>query len=213
VAFAVDASAESIRRAGEAECQVLFVHHGLFWGKPVRIEGNLRKRIKGLLDADLALYACHLPLDQHPTVGNNAVIAKKLGLESIEPFGLYHGRKLGYKGILPAPLAIDAVLGLLGPAASSPLTVIPAGPSLIRSVAIVSGGGASNALDAIAEGIDLYITGESSHSYYNDVVEARLNFAALGHYATETFGVRAVAERLALETGLETRFIDLPTGL
>lgn len=213
IAFAVDASAESIRRAAEAECQVLFVHHGLLWSRPARITGALYARLKLLVESNLALYACHLPLDQHPELGNNAVMADLLGLEDRQPFGLYKGLKLGWKGRLAAPLPLDAVLARLGHAASSPRCVIPAGRSPISTVAIISGGAADEAGQAIDEGIDLYITGEPSHSIYNEVVEAGLNFVALGHYATETFGVRAVAERLALETGLETRFIDLPTGL
>jgi dinuclear metal center YbgI/SA1388 family protein len=213
VAFAVDASAESIRRSAEAGAQLLFVHHGLFWGKPSRIEGALRSRLKLLLDADLGLYACHLPLDKQSELGNNAVLARLLGLGEIEPFGLYHGQKIGCKGRYAEALPLDAILARLGPAASSPRCIIPAGKTAISTVAVVSGGGAFEAFQAISEGVDLYITGEPSHSVYNDVVEAALNFVALGHYATETFGVKAVAERLALEKGLETRFIDLPTGL
>ena len=213
LAFAVDASAESIRRAAESGASALFVHHGLFWGKAARVEGNLRRRLKLLLDADLGLYACHLPLDQHPEYGNNAGLAKALGLQELEPFGLYHGRKLGLKGSFPEAMRLESILARLGPAASRPACVIPAGPELIRSVAVVSGGGAFEALDALREGIDLYITGEASHSVYNDIVEGHLNFVALGHYLSETYGVRQVAEKLALEKGIETRFIDLPTGL
>ncbi len=213
VAFAVDACAESMRRAAEAGAQVLFVHHGIFWGRPLRVEGNHYRRLKRLIEADLALYACHLPLDAHAELGNNAVMARLLGLEEKEPFGLYKGLKIGWKGRLPAPLALDAILARLGDAASSPRCIIPAGRAQISTVALISGGAADESREAIEEGIDLYITGEPSHSVYNEVVEAKLNFVALGHYATETFGVRAVAERLALETGLETRFIDLPTGL
>jgi dinuclear metal center YbgI/SA1388 family protein len=213
VAFAVDASAESIRRAAESGAQLLFVHHGLFWGKPARIEGNLRARVKLLLDSDLALYACHLPLDSNPEVGNNAAIARLLGLVDLEPFGLYHGVKLGFKGRFEVPVGLDEALARLGPAAARPLTLIPAGPAKLGTASVISGGGAMEALQAIKEGLDLHVTGEASHSVYNDVVEARINFAALGHYATETFGVKAVAERLALETGIETRFLDIPTGL
>lgn len=213
LAFAVDASAESIRRAAEAGAQVLFVHHGLFWGKPRRVEGSLLSRLRLLLDADLALYACHLPLDCHPEVGNNAVMARLLGLEDLSPFSPYHGVALGWKGGYPQAQSLDAVLARLGPAASSPLSLIQAGPKAIRRVGIVSGGAASDVLNAIEEGLDLFITGEASHSVYNEVVEAGIHFAALGHYATETFGVRAVAARLRAETGLETLFLDLPTGL
>lgn len=213
LAFAVDASAESIRRAAESGADALFVHHGMFWGKPARLEGNLRARVKLLFDTGLGLYACHLPLDQNAEVGNNACMARLLGLERVEPFGLYHGQKIGYKGVFPAPLRMDAALARLGPAAGRPLSLIAAGPELVSSAAVVSGGAAMEAFQAIGEGVELYITGEASHSVYNDVVEAKLNFAALGHYATETFGPRAVMEKAGRELGLETVFIDLPTGL
>ncbi len=213
LAFAVDASAESIRRAAEAGAQVLFVHHGLFWGKPRRIEGNLQARIRLLLEADLALYACHLPLDCHPEVGNNAVIARLLGLGDLAPFAPYHGVALGWKGSYAEAQSLDSVLARLGPGASSPLSLIQAGPKAISRVGVVSGGAASDVLMAIEDGLDLFITGEASHSVYSEVVEAGIHFAALGHYATETFGVKAVARRLGAETGLETLFLDLPTGL
>jgi dinuclear metal center YbgI/SA1388 family protein len=213
LAFAVDASAESIRRAAEAGAQVLFVHHGLFWGKPRRIDGSLKARLKLLLDADLALYACHLPLDSHPELGNNAQLAMALGLEGLAPFSSYHGVKLGWKGSYSTPLSLDAILARLGKAASSPLCLIQAGPKEISTVGIVSGGAANDVMAAIEEGLDLFITGEASHTVYSEVVEAGIHFAALGHYATETYGVRSVARRLAEQTGLETLFLDLPTGL
>lgn len=215
VAFAVDASLESIRRAAELGAGLLFVHHGLFWkpSSPARIEGFLRQRVKLLLDSNLALYACHLPLDKEPQLGNNAGLARLLGLVDLEPFGLYHGVKIGLKGRFPEPTPLDAALKRLSPEANPPSTLIPAGPSLLRTAALVSGGGASDVLEAIEEGLDLFVTGEAEHSVYHAVVESGINFAAFGHYATETHGVRAVAEKLAKETGLETAFIDLPTGL
>ncbi|HRY73993.1 MAG TPA: Nif3-like dinuclear metal center hexameric protein [Spirochaetia bacterium] len=213
VAFAVDACAETIRRAAEAGCEVLFVHHGLFWGKPERVEGSLRSRLKLLFDADLALYACHLPLDKHPEVGNNAILARLLGLEKLEPFGLYHGVKLGFRGVFPEPIRLDEALRRVLPDGSRPRTLVPSGPDPVRTAAVVSGGAPFELLEAIREGVDLFVTGEPSHSIYHSALESRTSFLAAGHYATEVHGVRAVAERLALETGLETRFIDSPTGL
>lgn len=213
VAFAVDACAETIRRAAEAGCEALFVHHGLFWGKPERIEGSLRARLKLLFDADLALYACHLPLDKHPEVGNNAILARLLGLEKLEPFGLYHGVKLGFRGAFPEPVRLDEALRRVLPDGSRPRTLVPSGPDPVRTAAVVSGGAPFELLEAIREGVDLFVTGEPSHSIYHSALESRTSFLAAGHYATEVHGVRAVAERLALETGLETRFIDSPTGL
>jgi len=213
VAFAVDACLESIKRARQAGAQALFVHHGLFWGKPVAIKGALRERLAELLSADMALYACHLPLDAHPELGNNAVLARMLGLSEIQPFGEYHGVNIGYKGKFQTPVPMDEVLHRLLPDGEVPRTILPFGPALSGSAAIVSGGAPFEAFQAIAEGLDLYITGEPSHSVYHEVMEAGLNFIAAGHYATEVHGVRAVADRVSRELGIETLFIESPTGL
>jgi dinuclear metal center YbgI/SA1388 family protein len=213
VAFAVDACAESIRRAAAAGAQALFVHHGLFWGKSARLEGPLLERLPLLLDADMALYACHLPLDKHPDVGNNAVLARAIGLRDLEPFGEYRGIDIGIRGRLEPKLSLDELVSRVLPDGSRPLSLLPGASLEIGSVAIVSGGGAMDSLQAIGSGIDLFVTGESSHSVYHSMLEAGLGFLAARHYATEVWGVKAVAERLARETGLKTLFIDLPTGL
>jgi dinuclear metal center YbgI/SA1388 family protein len=213
VAFAVDACAESIRRAASAGAQVLFVHHGLFWGKGERIQGALRERLRLLLDADLALYACHLPLDLHPEVGNNAALARMLGLRNPRPFGPYRGVEIGFAGELDPPIGLDEAVRRILPDGSRPLTLLPGSRAELRSAAVVSGGAAMNALDAASEDIDLFVTGESSHDVYHSMVESGTAFLAAGHYATETWGVKAVAERLGRETGLGALFIDLPTGL
>jgi dinuclear metal center YbgI/SA1388 family protein len=213
VAFAVDACAESIRRARDAGAQGLFVHHGLFWGRPARIEGPLLERLRLLLDADMALYACHLPLDKHPEVGNNAVLARALGLVELEPFGEYRGIAVGVRGRLEPPLSLDELLRRALPDGSRPLTLLPGPRAEVATVAVVSGGAAMEALQALGAGIDLYVTGESSHAIYHAALEGGLGFLAAGHYATEVWGVRALAERLARETGLKTIFLDLPTGL
>jgi dinuclear metal center YbgI/SA1388 family protein len=213
VAFAVDACAESIRRAKAAGAQLLFVHHGLFWGGPSRVEGPLLERMRLLLDSDIALYACHLPLDKHPELGNNAVLARAIGLSELAGFGLYHGVEIGIRGRLDPPLGLDEIVARVLPDGSRPITLIPGAKGEVASVAVVSGGGAMDALQALEQGIDLFVTGESSHSIYQTVVEGGMGFLAAGHYATEVWGVRAVAERLSRETGIKTLFIDLPTGL
>jgi dinuclear metal center YbgI/SA1388 family protein len=213
VAFAVDACAESIRRAAAAGAQLLFVHHGLFWGGNARVEGPLLERIRLLLAADLALYACHLPLDKHTEVGNNAVLARRIGLKEIRPFGEYHGVEIGLRGRLDPKLGLDDIARRVLPDGTKPITLIPGKEALIDSVAVVSGGAAMDALQALEAGIDLFVTGESSHSIYHSVIEGGMGFLAAGHYATEVWGVKAVAERLSRETGIKTLFIDLPTGL
>lgn len=213
VAFSVDACAETIRRAAEEEAQVLFVHHGLFWGSPARIEGALLERVRALVDRDMALYACHLPLDAHPEYGNNAVLARMLGLSEVKPFGVYKGVTLGFQGSLDPPLTLEEAVRRILPDGSKPRTVLPFGPGGIRSAAVVSGGAPHELFEAVEEGLDLYVTGEPSHSVYHAAQEAGINFLAAGHYATEVWGVRAVAEKLARETGVETVFVEVPTGL
>ncbi|MDX9957052.1 MAG: Nif3-like dinuclear metal center hexameric protein [Spirochaetia bacterium] len=213
MAFAVDASLETIRRAREAGAQALFVHHGLFWGKPVPVTGNLHARLSELLAADMALFACHLPLDAHAELGNNAVLARMLGLKDIQPFGEYHGIKIGFKGILDPALDLAGAIRKVLPAGDQARTVLPFGPEYISKVAVVSGGAPFELLQAASEGLDLYITGEPSHSIYHEAAESRINFVAAGHYATEVHGVKAVAERVSRELGLETLFVAQPTGL
>jgi dinuclear metal center YbgI/SA1388 family protein len=213
VAFAVDACAESIRRAKEAGAQLLFVHHGLFWGRASRIQGGLLDRLRLLLDSDLALYACHLPLDKHPELGNNAVLARLLGLEELRPFGDYHGVQIGLRGVLDPALGYDEITRRVLPDGSRPRTLLPGSKDRVSTVAVVSGGAAMEAFQALDAEVDLYVTGEPSHSVYHAVLEGGMGFLAAGHYATEVWGVKAVAERLARETGIKTLFIDLPTGL
>lgn len=213
MAVAVDACAESIRRARNMGADLLFVHHGLFWGKPEPLTGSLRERLKMLFDSDMALYACHLPLDKHPEVGNNAQLANLLGLKEREAFGIYHGISIGWSGVLPKPTKLDQIIAKILPDGSAPKSVIAAGPKEIKTVAIVSGGAPFESLEAIAEGIDLYITGEPSHSIYHYLIEGGINFIAAGHYATEVWGVKAIAEKAHAELGLDTIFLDIPTGL
>ncbi|MDR2478197.1 MAG: Nif3-like dinuclear metal center hexameric protein [Treponema sp.] len=213
IAFGVDASLQTFQRAADSEAGMLFVHHGLFWGAPSRVAGNLRRRIKFLLDHNICLYAAHLPLDQHPQLGNNAVLAELLGLENIEPFGLYHGRKIGYRGTLSRALTIDEAVKKISFADRPPLGVYPFGKKENVSCAVVSGGAADEALQAIKEGIDLFVTGEAAHQVYHECLEGKLNMIAGGHYSTEVWGVRAVMRHCAEELHIDTEFIDIPTGL
>ena len=213
LAFSVDASLETFKRAADANAGMLFVHHGLFWGSPLALEGSHRERIKFLLDHNIALYAVHLPLDQNPVVGNNAVLAELLGIKDREPFGLYHGKKIGYKGNLAEPLSIEEAAKKICFMGRPPLGVFPFGKKECRTCAVVSGGAAEEALQAIEEGLDLFVTGETSHSMYHLALEGRLNYLAGGHYSTEVWGVRRVMEECVNQLGIEAEFIDVPTGL
>ncbi|GHU15391.1 GTP cyclohydrolase 1 type 2 [Spirochaetia bacterium] len=213
IAFGVDASLETFKGAAAAGAGMLFVHHGLFWGHPLALAGNHRQRIKFLLDNNIALYAVHLPLDQHPTMGNNAALAELLGLEQIEPFGLYHGRKIGYKGILAKPMGIEEAVKRISFKGRPPLGVYPFGKKENVSCAVISGGAAEEVLQAIEENVDLYVTGESSHQIYHPILEAGINMIAGGHYSTEVWGVRKMMEHCGRELSMDGEFIDVPTGL
>lgn len=213
VAFAVDACAETIERAAQAGAGMLFVHHGLFWGEPLPVAGAHYRRVKALLDRNVALYASHLPLDAHPETGNNAGIAKALGLIALEPFGEWHGIDIGWKGMFPEPVTLDEAAARLFPDGKNPLHVLPFGPRQIMTCAIVSGGGADEVTQAIEQGIDLFVTGEIGHEQYHESLENRISVIAGGHYRTETFGIALTAAKLANETGLNVVLLDVPTGL
>jgi len=212
IAFAVDACLESIRRAVEWKADVLFVHHGLFWGAPSALTGGLYRRLRELMAGDCALYAVHLPLDLHPELGNNAVLARRLGLRGLEPFGEYRGVRIGFQGELPEPKSLQELQSLLLGGRPAP-AVLPFGPQLVRTVGIVSGGAAMEALQAIERKLDLFITGEPSHAVYHYCLEGGINVLFGGHYLTEVGGVSGLAEHLGSKHGLDTVFLDIPTGL
>jgi len=213
VAFAVDASMESFRRAAQWGAQMLVVHHGIFWGVPQRIVGSLFERVRFLAEKNLALYAAHLPLDRHPEVGNNAGIAQLLGLTDVVPFGTYHGVTIGCRGALAEPTGLEQIVARLSGRQGEQMRTLPFGPATIRTVGIVSGSAARDVTQAISEGLDLFITGEPSHEVYHHCLEARIHVIFAGHYHSESFGVRLLADRLARETGVETTYLDIPTGL
>jgi dinuclear metal center YbgI/SA1388 family protein len=213
VAFAVDACLQSFERAVATGADVLVVHHGLFWGNPLAVTGDHQRRLRYLMDHDLALWASHLPLDAHPTLGTNAGLAQALGLTGLEPFGDYRGTKIGFKGTLPAPLRLDRICELLFHGRENVLQILPFGKPEVTTVGLVSGGAPSEVSDAIAEGLDLYITGDADHTIHHQALEAGINVISGGHYATETWGVRLLASHLQKEAGVLTVFLDLPTGL
>jgi len=213
IAFGVDASLETFERTAAVGAGMLFVHHGLFWDTPLSLKGNHRQRVKFLLDHNICLYAVHLPLDQHSQMGNNAVLADLLGLESRESFGEYHGRKIGYKGVFPQPITTEQAVQKIAFVNRPPLGVYPFGKKENVSCAVISGGAAADARQAIEEGVDLYVTGEMSHQVYHDCLEGKLNMIAGGHYSTEVWGVRAVMRYCAEELHIDAEFVDVPTGL
>jgi dinuclear metal center YbgI/SA1388 family protein len=213
VAFCVDASRESIRRAALWKADALVVHHGILWSRPTPLTRAHYERVRLLVEADMALYAVHLPLDMHPEVGNNAGIARHLGLQEITPFGPYKGVLVGVKGILTTPLTVQEAAAKLTGGDAASARFLPFGLPTISTVGIMSGDGADNCADAIAQGLDLFVTGETSHLLYHDCLEAGIHAIFAGHYYSETFGVRLLRDAFLKDTGLETQFIDLPTGM
>ncbi len=210
VAFAVDACLETIEKTIENQANVLVVHHGIFWGHEQTIEGSHYKRLKRLLENDIALYACHIPLDANEEVGNNYGLAKKLALQELTPFGSWNNMTIGVQGYLEKPATLEEVERLMG---CSFVNVLPFGQKEVQSIAIVSGGAEDLLEEAIEKGLDLYITGEISHESYHNAKEAAINVIAGGHYNTETIGVSLLAQKLQKEKKIETVFIDVPTEL
>jgi dinuclear metal center YbgI/SA1388 family protein len=215
VATGVSAHAELFERAIEVGAELVLVHHGLFWEGDTRIiDERLKRRLKLLFDDDVALAAYHLPLDAHPEVGNNALIATELGCDDQEPFGSHRGRYLGVRGRfadggIGAAELLERLRGLTG---REPL-FFDAGPAQVRTVGIVSGAGAGHLAEAIAAGLDAFITGEPAERVMAQAYEAGIHFIAAGHYATETFGVRRLGEILEQRFGVRHLFIDVPNPI
>ncbi|MFC1493546.1 Nif3-like dinuclear metal center hexameric protein, partial [candidate division KSB1 bacterium] len=192
---------------------LLFVHHGLYWGKPFALTGFHADRIKLLFKNELSLYAVHLPLDLHPEIGNNAGILKMLDFEVGEPFGEYHGIKIGYKGILKYSIKYDDFLARLKKNLNVTPTGFRFGSDSVSNIAVISGGGASMIEQIVGTNIDTFITGESDHVSYHTAKELGINLVFCGHYATETIGVKNTGRLLEEKFGLETVFLDIPTGM
>lgn len=213
VAFAVDACEATVLKAAELKAQVLFVHHGIFWGHCQTITGSHYKRVAPFIKNDIALCAYHAPLDANEEVGNNYGIARRLGLKHLRRFGLWRGMFLGCIGELEEAVTIEELSEKLFPDGEKPVCVLPFGKKQIKRIAIVSGGGGEDFLQAKTCEADAYITGVVNHEEYHGIKESELTVISGGHYNTETIGVKLVAEKLAREKGIETVFIDIPTGL
>jgi dinuclear metal center YbgI/SA1388 family protein len=210
LAAAVDASEAVIRDAVSRGCSLLVVHHGLFWNTGPFTGARYRK-LRVAMEGDLAVYSAHLPLDVHPVVGNNVVLAKKLGLRKLRPFLSRKGQALGLRGEVNCSL-MDMALRL-ETALENAAHLCPGGPSRVRQVGLVTGGAGSEVEAAAAEGVDTFITGEGPHWSYPLAEELGLNVFYGGHYATETFGVKALCAHLSKRFSIEWEFLDHPTGL
>lgn len=206
----VDASLEFFELAQRRGADMVVCHHGISWGDSLkRITGVHYRRVAYLMENDIALYACHLPLDAHPRYGNNALICKALGLRAVKPFGLYHGTAIGFEGKLPATMDYDAFKRLAGKVIGREVNAMNFGKSRVRSVAVVSGSASDLISEAGEKGIDVFLSGEPKLSAYSVAQELGVNAVFAGHYATETFGVKALAGLLKKKFGIPVEFIDM----
>jgi dinuclear metal center YbgI/SA1388 family protein len=215
VVTGVSATLALFERAVEVDADLVLTHHGLFWdGDDPRVVGPHRRRLGILLANGLSLAAYHLPLDAHPRVGNNALIAEGLGATELEPFAVHRGRTIGARGrftgtgITP-PELVHRVAELTG---RTPLA-FTAGPDLVATIGIVSGAASGHLDDAIAAGLDAFLTGEPAERVMAQAAESRIHFIAAGHYATETFGVRALGRHLVDRFAVDHVSVDLPNPI
>lgn len=211
VAVAVDATQATIEGAIESGADVLIVHHGLFWDGARALTGRHYRRIGALLQADLAVYSSHLPLDVHPEIGNNVLLARALGVEVEGRFGEYKGHPIGYWGRLD--IRREALAARLDQILGGRVKLIAGGPERVERIGIITGGAGGEARSAIEAGLDAFVTGEGAHHNYFDAEEGGINLYLGGHYATEVWGVRALGRHLEERFGLPWTFIDRPTGL
>jgi len=215
IASGVSAHVELFERAAQERAQLLLVHHGVFWGEGVRsIDAPLKRRLGLLFDEDIGLAAYHLPLDAHPQLGNNALIARGLGAVELEPFARHRSVTIGFVAKLPGEgVSGEELRGQVQQLTGREPLWFDSGPSRIERLAIVSGAGGDFVSEALAEGAQGLLTGEAPERSMADAREAGIHLFAAGHYATETFGVRALGEHLAERFSLRHVFIDVPNPL
>lgn len=213
VAASVDTSVKTLQHAADSGADLLLVHHGLFWGKPLPVTGPHRDRLRVALMADLNLYAAHLPLDAHPELGNNAMIARALSLQDLQPFARVAGHPLGLAGELPFEQSLQDFADRVQKLTGEICLVHGGGSPTVQRLGILSGSGAERIAEAAALGLDTLLTGEPEHKHFNDAFEYGVNVVYAGHYETEVFGVRALAARIEEEFGLPWQFLHHPTGL
>ena len=211
IGAAVDASTRVLTEVAKRNIDFLIVHHGLFWPGLQPVRGSLRRQLRIAFENDIALYSAHLPLDIHPRVGNNAQLAAALGLKSAQPFLEEKGQPVGLK--IRASLERSGLVRKLEKVLNGPVKVFGFGPKRTRTIGVVTGAAGSEIYRVAGEGIDTLITGEAPHWAAVASEEVGVNLLLGGHYATEVFGVRALAAHLSKRFRVAWEFIDCPTGL
>jgi dinuclear metal center YbgI/SA1388 family protein len=205
----VSATLELHERAVALGAQLVLVHHGLFWSfHPTGLTPLLAARLRPLFKHDINLAGYHLPLDAHPELGNNALLARALGCVDVEPFGSYKGTFIGQRGRFAAPLTVSELHERVQVATGREPLFLGAGPERVGSIGIVSGSAADTLNEAVAAGLDAFLTGEPREHITAEAAEHRVHFIAAGHHATETFGVRALGELLKDRFGVKHTFFD-----
>lgn len=211
IAAAVDASLATVSQAVQAGADLMIVHHGLFWSPTVPWTGKRHDLLRTLIESDMAVYSMHLPLDAHPTLGNAACLGRALGFKRMKPFFIQKGRSLGWRADLR--ISREELGERLGKVLGRPPILLPGGGKECRSIGICTGGAGAELKQAAAEGVDAFITGEGPHWTHALAEDAGINVFYGGHYATETFGVKALAEKLSKQFGVPWEFVDHPSGL
>jgi dinuclear metal center YbgI/SA1388 family protein len=214
VVATVDASLASITAAAALGADLLIVHHGIFWDGHLPLTGRLGRRVRALFQSNMGLYSCHLPLDSHAEVGNCILLARAIGVTPLGRIGEYKGASLGWWGETNEPISLQDLQARVSAAVGGGrVEVLQGGPEQILRIGVLTGGGGSFVREAADLGLDAFVTGEGSHHTYFDAGEFGIHVLFAGHYATETFGVRALAQHLSERFGLESQFLDQPTGL
>jgi dinuclear metal center YbgI/SA1388 family protein len=214
VALAVDACMQTFQRAANWDAGLLLVHHGLFWEKPFPLRGIDYEKIAFLVQSNLGVYAAHLPLDVHPGLGNNARIFEVLDLRSGGEFGTCGGRRIGLWGFCKETLSLREIKARLLQATGERCRTLRFGPEAIQRVAILSGKANLSVYREAWEGkFDLLVTGETSHSAYTFAEDHGMNVLYAGHYGSESLGIKALGMHLTSKFGLETKYLDHPTGM
>jgi len=211
IAAAVDASLATAKLAIAANADLLIVHHGLFWSPSHPWTGKKYELMRLLVENNLAIYSSHLPLDAHPKLGNNVLLCATLGLKELRPFFVSHGQPIGFQA--RARISRPKLAAKLERATGAKPRVIPGGDEICRRIGVVTGGAGGDLKLAAEAGVDTFITGEGPHWTYALAEELGINIFYGGHYATETFGVNALAAHLSKKFNVPWKFIDHPTGL
>jgi dinuclear metal center YbgI/SA1388 family protein len=211
IGAAVDASTRVLEAAAKQNVDLVIVHHGLFWPGLQPVTGVLHRQLEIAFENNIALYSAHLPLDLHPQVGNNAQLAAALGIKSNQPFFEEKGQKIGLKVCVSLPR--DELDRKLQKALGGPVKTFMFGPKKTGTIGIITGGAGSEIYKIAQERIDTFITGEAPHWAAVAADELGMNLLLGGHYATEVFGVQALAAHLSKRFKIPWAFIDCPTGM